>query len=282
MLGPDPGCFPLLSLMRLLALDPYRTIGIPGVSYLKPEYVCRERERVLAADWILFPPTWLANALVYAMKCRIFPALPGYHLGYDKIQMTRAFEAVCPAHVPRTLISSAERRGAERALDELGLPLVVKEPRNAMGCGVHLVESRNDLLAWAERAEVLYAQEYLPIDRDLRVVWVGDGIVAAYWRIGPPGGFCNNLSRGGRVCWEAIPVPALDLVTQVASRLGLDYVGFDVAVVDGFPYLLEMNLLFGNDALNGRRIRLGPVIFDYLVRQDRPPREARTPLVQVC
>lgn len=268
--------------MPLLAFDPYRSMGIPGVTYLKPEYLFRERERVLAADWVLFPPTWLVNALVYAMKCRIFPALPGYHLGYDKIQMTRAFEVVCPAHVPRTLILAADPRGAERALDELGLPLVVKEPRNAMGCGVHLIGSRKELLAWIDGAEMLYAQEYLPLDRDLRVVWVGDAIVAAYWRVGPPGGFCNNLSRGGSVCWDAIPARALDLVTQVATRLGLDHVGFDVAMVEGFPYLVEMNLLFGNEALNSRGIRLGPVIFDYLQRQSRPPREPRTPMMQAC
>lgn len=268
--------------MRLLSFDPFRSIGIPGVTYLKPEHLFRERDRSLEADWVLFPPTWLANTLAYALKWRLFPALPGYHLGYDKVQMTRAFEAVCPSNLPRTLILRGDARGVEQALDEVGLPLVVKEPRNSMGCGVQLVATRAELNAWVAQNDVLYAQEYLPIDRDLRVVWVGDGVVAAYWRAAPAGGFFNNLARGGSVCWDGIPADAVKLVETVAHTLGLDYAGFDVAVVDGYPYLLELNLLFGNEALNRRGIRLGPTIFDYLTRQGRPPREPPTSLHAVA
>lgn len=34
----------------------------------------------------------------------------------------------------------------------------------------------------------LYVQEYLPIDCDLRIVWVGGRIMEAYWRI------CREIS----------------------------------------------------------------------------------------
>ena len=72
--------------MRLLSFDLLRCSGIPSVSYLKPEHLFRRRDDLLAADWVLFPPSWLANTLAYAMKRRIFPNLGGYHLGFDKVE----------------------------------------------------------------------------------------------------------------------------------------------------------------------------------------------------
>lgn len=225
-----------------------------------------------AADWILFPETWQVNSLVYALGKRIFPSLSGYHLGRDKIEMTRAFEACVPEHLPRTIILPANAYALEQVCDEFTFPLVVKEPRSARGVGVFRIEDARELHAVASRLDVLYVQELLPLERDLRVVWVGDRIVAAYWRSGS-NGFHHNVSRGGAVDFEAIPESAVALVDHLAPRLGIDYAGFDIALVDGWPYLLEFNLFFGNDALNARGIKLGPVIWDYLQRQALTPCE---------
>ncbi len=266
--------------MRLLSFDPLRCIDIPGVTHLKPEHLFRRQGEVRVADWVLFPPSWLANTLVYALKRRIFPNLAGYHLGFDKVQMTRAFQALCPTHLPHTLILRADQAGVEQALDEMSLPLVVKDPRSSMGRGVFLVENKAQLRELAQRLDLLYVQEYLPLERDLRVVWVGDRVVTAYWRVGAEGAFHNNVSRGGRVEWDEIPPQAIALVEQVATGLGLDHAGFDVAMVDGHPFLLEFNLLFGNEALNARGIRLGPSILAWLERQGCPPREPDKPLLR--
>jgi len=258
--------------MRLLAFDPLRCTDLPGISYLKPEHLQRELGRIRQADWLLFPPTYLVNSLVYALHRRIFPALPGYHLGFDKVEMTRAFQVLCPANVPYTLILPATPSGIEQALDEMVFPMVVKEPRNSMGRGVHLVQNAAELRGLADRLEALYVQEHLPIDRDLRVVWVGDRVLAAYWRIGAEGSFHNNVAQGGAVSWEDIPQHALDLVGSVAAELGLDYAGFDLAFVDGHPFFLEFNLLFGNEALNAKGIKTGPAILDYLERRSEAER----------
>lgn len=264
--------------MRLLCFDPYRCTDLPNITYIKPELLFRQRDEALAADWVLFPPSWLVNTLVYAMKRRIFPNLASYHLGYDKMQMTRAFQAVSPANVPETRIVAADPRGIEEVLDCFTFPVVVKEPRNSMGRGVHLVEDAAALRASARRLDMLYVQEYLPIDRDLRVVWVGDRVVAAYWRVAAEGAFHNNVARGGRISFDEIPGAAVQLVERMAQALEINHAGFDVAMVDGHPYLLEFNLLFGNEALNRTGIRLGPIILDYLQRLSVPPREPGTPL----
>jgi ribosomal protein S6--L-glutamate ligase len=87
----------------------------------------------------------------------------------------------------------------------------------------------------------------LPIDRDLRVVWIGDEVVADYWRVSD--GFHNNISRGGEADFSAIPNAAIALVQRLARGMGIDHAGFDLACVDGHWYAIEANVRFGNDAL---------------------------------
>lgn len=250
--------------MRLVSFDPLRTMDIPNVHGIKPTDWFREKETIQAADWVLFPEYWQVNPLVYAWKKRIFPSANTYHMGHDKIEMMRAFEAICPQHIPYTLILPATELSTERILDELSFPFVAKEIRSANGQGVFLIEDRRDWEAYAHRVDVFFAQEYLPIHRDLRVVFVAGQCVFAYWREGGDGYFHNNVSRGGRINHTDIPQAALTLVQEVASELGIDHAGFDVADLDGHFYFLEFNLRFGTHALNEKRIRLGPMILQYL------------------
>lgn len=272
-------CAATVCVMRLVSYNPFRTLGLPGVTLLKPEYLFRHGPQVAQADWVLFPESWQLNVLRYAWKARVFPSPATYDLGYDKVEMTRGFQAVAPGHVPTTLILPPGEASVRRVLDELGLPVVVKEPRSSMGHGVCLVETAGALRDWSHRTDVLYAQEYLPIAADLRVVWIGERVVTAYWRRGGDG-FRHNLALGGVADFEAIPDAALALVERVATALGIDHAGFDIAMLDGYPFLLELNLLFGNEALIQRGIRVEPLILDYLHRVDgrgRPDPEVPMP-----
>jgi len=81
------------------------------------------------------------------------------------------------------------------------------------------------------------------------VIWVGDQVIGAYWRE-QGGGFHFNVARGGQINYEHIPPQALSLVSELAQALEINHAGFDVAMVDGYPMLLECNLLFGLGGLN--------------------------------
>ena len=178
--------------------------------------------------------------------------------------------AAVPHAVPETLILPANPLAAEQVLNALGLPLVVKEPRNSMGRGVALIESRAELMCWIEKVDILYAQQYLPNAGDVRVVWIGRQVAAAYWRRNAAG-FHNNLARGGAADFNNVPVAALDLVQSTALALGVDHAGFDVIMLDGHPFLLEFNVLFGNEALNNAGMDLKPLIRNYLHSICRSP-----------
>ena len=263
-------------MLNLISFDPLRTMNLSGISVVKPEHFFKKIDRVRAADWILFPEYWQVNALVFGLKRRIFPSLASYLLGHDKVEMTRGFLSVAPAHVPETLILSVSSENADVVWDQLTIPFVAKIPRSSMGSGVFLIHTRNDWDCYMEQTPVIYAQEYLPIDRDLRIVTVGHQIMGGFWRRQSDRGFHNNLSQGGQIDFSPIPEAAVELVCRLARDLGIDHGGFDIAMVDGYPYVLEFNRLFGSNSLNLNRGKIDRAILETLMAEtdscgtDRP------------
>ncbi len=257
--------------MRLISFDPLRTLGIPGVHSVKPENWFREKAAVQAADWVLFPEYWQVNALHYVLKKRIFPSIGTYHLGHDKVEMHRAFEAAFPDHTPATRILARTPVSVEQILDEFPFPFVAKEIRSAMGMGVFLVNDRAEFVRYTARNEVLFVQEYLPIFRDLRIVIVGKTAAAAYWREARKGCFHNNVAKGGKISFRRVPPEAVRLAENVAAALTIDHAGFDVAEVDGRFFLLEFNPRFGTRALNAAGAYVGKLIFAHLCEISHSP-----------
>ncbi len=264
--------------MNLITFDLLRSYRMPGVRYVKPEQMLAHIDDLRAADGVLFPEYWQVNALVYGLGANVFPSVPSYMIGHDKVEMTRCFEMVAPAHVPMTLIRANTPANAEEVWDAMALPFVVKIPRSSMGQGVFLVETREQFQDYLAKSPVIYAQEYLPIDRDLRIIWVGDQIVGGYWRTQAPQGFYNNVSKGGSIERGLVPLEARNLVEHLATSLGIDHGGFDIAMVGSHPFVFEFNRLFGNQGLQGAEEAIDQRILDYLQRQwgsgdDRPSPE---------
>lgn len=268
--------------MSWISFDHFRTLGMADTCVLKPDQMFSRRETICQADWVLFPEYWQLGALVYGFGRRIFPSLPSYLLGHNKIEMTRAFTAVAPENVPETHICANTPEQAERLWALLETPFVAKLPRSSQGQGVWLIEERADWKAYLGRTDILYVQEYLPIDRDLRVVFVGDRVIESYWRLQSSNGFHNNLSRGGEVFHGPVPESALQLVMGVAGTLGIDHAGFDIAMVGSRPYLIEFNRLFGNAGIRGGDGAVRDAITGYLLARSAPrnpgrPRSGRRP-----
>jgi ribosomal protein S6--L-glutamate ligase len=266
--------------MRLVSFDMFRTLGFEGTTYIKPSHFFAHKPEIQAADWVLFPEYWQVNALVYGLKCRIFPSQSSYLIGHNKIEMTRAFEAVVPENVPVTHIAPNTPTEAERLWALMDLPFVAKLPKASMGEGVWLIEDTRDWQDYLAKTDVLYVQEHLPIDRDIRVVIVGDQVVSAYWRCQSDRSFHNNVSRGGVIDQSDVPQAALDLALKVARLLDVDHAGFDVAMVGSHPYLLEFNRLFGNQGIAGGGETLRNAILAYLRDQSSPTLDPDKPRKQ--
>ena len=252
--------------MQCVSFDAYRTLNLSNVQYIKPSHTLKHKADIQAADWVLFPEYWQLGGLLFGLKSRIFPSLATYLLGHDKVEMTRAFSVVTPNNIPYTVIEPNTPSGAERAWEAMSLPFVAKIPKSSMGQGVFLIDSRQDWKVYLEKTDVIYVQEYLPIDRDLRIVIVGDEYIAGFWRLQGHDGFKNNLSQGGMVDISPIPQAAIDLALELARTLGIDHAGFDIAMVGGHPYVIEFNRLFGNTGLPELPFLVSDAIQRYLDR----------------
>ncbi len=253
--------------MKIISFDALRTLHLPNVRYIKPESMYEHLDEIKQANWLLFPQYWQLNALIFGLKKRIFPSLASYLIGHDKIEMTRTFRTVAPEHHPYTVIAANTPYEADKIWDTMPTPFVAKIPRSSMGNGVFLIETLGQWRDYIALTDVLYVQEYLPIDRDLRIIWVGNKIVNGYWRLQSDNGFHNNISQGGQVEVALIPKEAQDLVTFLAESLDINHAGFDVAMVGSVPYVIEINRIFGNQGISSIQHDVNNELLNYLNEQ---------------
>ena len=251
--------------MKLVTFNPFRTIGISNTTYIKPESIFKKIDKIKEADYILYPEYWQVNSLVYGLKKKIFPSISTYQLGHNKVETTRALWATFPKNVPYTQILNKDIADVETIEEEFGYPLVAKEIKNSMGRGVFLIENRQELKNYIENNDILYIQERLPIDRDLRIVYVGNKVIGAYWRIASQGEFHNNIAKGASYDFNNIPLKAIELVEKVANALDINHAGFDIAVVDDNYYILEYNVMFGNEGLRKMGVKAEKYVYEYLL-----------------
>ncbi len=256
--------------LELITFNPFRTIGIKGINYIKAENMFAEELKIKSANWILFPEYWQVNALVYAWQKNIFPSISSYHLGHNKIEMTRYFKAVVPENTPETLILNSNYQNIAFIEASLSYPFIAKKIKSSEGKGIFLLKNKRELTEYIEQNDILYLQEYLPTNKDLRIVYLGNDVFTAYWRIGKEDDFRNNIALGGTISRDQIPEEALNLVKFVAKKANINHAGFDVICHQGKYYLLEFNVMFGNKGLNGMSKDISANIINYIQGQYRP------------
>lgn len=218
------------------------TIGVrPNFS----DYSRREAELIRNAKKIYYPSAFYAD-LFDAMGKATFPSYHTYKCVQDKIKQTAMFQLLGIPH-PRTRVFYG-RRQKNKITEHFPLPFVAKIPRgSAMGCGVYLIQHIDDLRKYLQLTDVAYIQEYLPWDRDIRVVVIGSKIVHAYWRIAPQNDFRCNLAIGGTVSLDDIPGEALELALHTARSCRWDDVGIDLCRQGDRFLVLEANMKYGKE-----------------------------------
>lgn len=173
--------------------------------------------------------------------------------------------------IPRTipLVSPKE---LDRAEQELGYPMVVKNRHGAGGGSVFLVRTRKELeryynvstldlftggglrhfagmlskrlfyyhLIKGRRAVYplltppLLAQEFITIDRDLKTVVGGGEVVEGHWRLEADSTMWKvNIDAGGIGMWSEVPREALDLSVRLANKLQARWINIDLMARKG-------------------------------------------------
>ncbi len=219
-----------------------RSVQPVGVMSNWEDYPVEVREAFKKATRMYYPSV-LYDELCGSLGKEIFPRNYYRFMG-NKILQTQLFQLLEIPH-PRTRLFYGRNR-LERIKDVFPHPFVAKTPvGSSKGKGVFLIESDQGLQDYLDRHRPAYIQEYLPIDRDLRVVVIGARVVHAYWRIRRPGEFRDNVARGATISFENIPAEGLQFAADVARKCSFDEVGMDICRVAGRYFILEANMAYG-------------------------------------
>jgi len=160
---------------------------------------------------------------------------------------------------PRTKFFYARHHGD--ILQEFPFPFVAKIPRcSARGRGVFLIRHARDLARYLNVTSVAYIQEYLPHERDLRVILINYDPVLAYWRERTSDNFRTNLYQGGTIRFKGIPQEGIEVGKKAALSCRWDDVGMDLIFSNGNWYVIEANMKYGRKGLKMKNMDLKQLI----------------------
>ena len=216
------------------------------------DYPDGDRDLIKSAKKIYYPTEFYAD-LFDTMGKPIFPSYHTYKCVMDKIKQTALFDLLGIPH-PRTRVFYGRRR-EQKIGRHFKFPFIAKIPRgSAMGRGVFLIRDENDLRHYLENVYPAYIQEYLPIDRDIRVVIIGSRIVHAYWRLIPESDFRSNVAAGGKISLKPVPDPVCELALHTARACRWDDVGIDICMSPKGCVVLEANMKYGREGFRSAGI----------------------------
>jgi len=246
---------------RLRGCPSVRTLGVrPNLR----DYSDAERALIDDADKIYYPSTFYAGLFDTIGKA-IFPSYHTYQYAQDKILQTALFGLAGIPH-PYTRVFYGKRQ-MDRILDFFQLPLIAKVARgSSLGRGVFMIHTPFELKQYCQNHKPAYIQEYLPIDRDIRVIVMGSKVIHAYWRIALKGEHRTNLAAGGKLDPSPVPDDARVFALDTARRCRWDDVGLDICMHEGRYYVLEGNMKYGKKGLLQAGIDYPRLVCDLILK----------------
>lgn len=155
--------------------------------------------------------------------------------------------------MPQTVML-VENSDLAKAMDELGLPLVVKIPDGSFSRGVHKVSTAEEFKRIAdelfEETDLLLAQRFLPTEFDWRVgVLAGEPLFVCQYRMArghwqivkhrPDG----SAREGGFKTFELDKAPpaVIDIAVRAAKPIGEGFYGVDLKETENGFVVMEVN-----------------------------------------
>jgi ribosomal protein S6--L-glutamate ligase len=251
-------CFIALG-SRLSGIPEVLTLGVKSNFF---DYSSYERDLILGSDIILYPTLNYSQFLTTIGK-HIFPTLETYIYADEKIKQTTLFNMAGIPH-PRTKVYFHLHHND--ILKDFNFPFIAKLPRNSsQGRGIFKIENNDDLNKYLQLTDVAYVQEYIPHERDLRVILINYQVVLAYWRERSLKTFKTNIYQGGKINFNNIDEEGLFLARDFAKKCKLNDVGLDMIKLNGKWHLIEANMKYGTKALRLKKIDHKQVVREKLL-----------------
>ena len=161
---------------------------------------------------------------------------------------------------------------AERVVkNRLGFPFVFKVLEGTHGEGVFLINSieemHNQLYENQEEGKKVLLQEFVSEfkGKDLRLIVVGNEVVASMMRVSQDDDFRSNIHRGGK--GDKVPISAKEkeVAIKAAKVLGLGMAGVDILRSSRGPLIIEVNSSPGIEGIEGvTKIDIAGKLIDFI------------------
>ncbi len=158
-------------------------------------------------------------------------------------QMARFVRAGVP--IPKTIIAREEgyQDNREYILAALSFPLVFKLD-GSQGNRVHKIATAEELdaaVASKPKHERFLLQELIPNSYDTRTLVAYDTILGSIKRIGTPGSFLNNVSKGANVEPHELTEAEIELARRACVATRIDFGGVDMIKTETGHVVIEVN-----------------------------------------
>jgi ribosomal protein S6--L-glutamate ligase len=196
-----------------------------------------------------------------------------FETGHDKL-LTQLLLQQKKIPMPATYLSSTVI-AAKKILKRLNFPIIMKFPHGAQGKGVMFAESiasANSILdALHALKQPFILQEYVDTDGiDMRLIVVGDKVVAAMKRIAGSDDKRANIHAGGR--GEALNPDSITkkIAVKAAKAMGCDICAVDMLESPKGPLVIEINLSPGLQGISAAtKINVADIIAKFLAQRAR-------------
>ena len=161
---------------------------------------------------------------------------------------------------------------ANEIINNLSLPIIIKESFGSMGYGVHKADTKEEFIEIEKKLKLkprIY-QEYIGYKKgtDVRVIVIGDKVVASMQRENKDD-FRSNIGHGGKGKKIDLPKSFENVALECAKVLGLDYCGVDLLYdKDDNPIVCEVNSnAFFEGIEEVTKINVGKKYAEYIIEQ---------------
>lgn len=190
------------------------------------------------------------GAQLEAQKLRLFNSVRAISLCDDKALTHTVLQNRLP--MPRTIavpttyryVGYGDMKFLDTAIEELGLPMIIKECSGSFGKQVYLARTAQEAkdILLKRCAVPMLMQEFVAASagRDIRIYVVGGRVAAAMLRQNDHD-FRANIAAGGQAVAYVPTEEEAAMALRAAEILGLDFAGVDLLFGKDGPLLCEVN-----------------------------------------
>lgn len=203
----------------------------------------------------------------------IFPDTKQYFFYNDKISQFN-FLKFNGFPCPPTFISN-QKSESLKYISKIKYPFVLKDAHSASAMGVWLVKSNSEAKKIIDQIFSptgysgifghFYAQKFIPnLEKDLRIITIGNEVAAAYWRINKSD-WRHNVGLGGQISGQNIPSAAKNLALKISQKASFHWMAYDIIMAGAKPLVLEFSCNFGVKGAEKLGINIRRLQAEYMI-----------------